>query len=41
MNAKDYAAANNFINWLVMIIQKISDFIKGLLGKADPTEPAS
>ena len=46
MSDKDFASANNFINWLVDLINTFVAFIKRILGKEDPApaeadEPAS
>ncbi len=40
MSNKDYAAANNFINWLVDLIKTFTEFIKKILGKEDAPAPA-
>ncbi len=43
MSNDDFAAANNFINWLIDLIKTVSDFIKRLFGKeeAAPEEEAN
>ena len=41
MSNKDYAAANSFINWIIDLIEKISDLIKYLFGNKEDPAPAA
>ena len=40
MSNKDYASANNFINWLVDLIKTFTEFIRKILGKEEAAAPA-